>query len=104
MADLPAGYVPSDPDSIASLERREAWSTYDILTGDDDIVYVEWATNDNLDYGYPTESATDRYNVRSRDGQTALMRALENVCGGGSRHGIGQACIVRVDGVVVERG
>lgn len=99
MIRTPTGYSPAEDGEQEALARADAWSSYDI-DGDDDEVLVHWRTNDNLDYGYPTEYADDTYTVRSRDGQSAILRAL-GIAGGGSRMGIGQACFVRVNGTLV---
>lgn len=96
----PAGYKACDSAAEKSLQTRDAWSSYDI-NGDDDEVSVHWRTNDDFDHGVPTAYADDTYTVKARDGQTAIQRAL-GFAGGGSRHGIGQACFVRVNGVLVE--
>jgi hypothetical protein len=101
MPDLPLGYARASAELEPSLQTREAWSSYEI-DGDEQTVLVHWRTNDDFDHGVPTAYADDTYTVQARDGKTAIERALE-FAGGGSRHGVGQACFVRVNGVLVEK-
>lgn len=99
---IPAGYRACDAATEASLKRREAWSSYD-LAGDDDEVLIHWRTNDDLDHGVPTAYSHDTYTIKARDGESAIDRALRVATSGGSRHGIGQACFVRLNGTLIEQ-
>lgn len=105
-ATLPADYQPAEEHLNDSLTYRSeqpdgAWSSYDI-DGDDDSVTVQWQTNDDRDAGVPTEDAEDTYPVEAQGGLTAIERALQ-FAGGGSRHGVGHAVFVRVNGTLVVR-
>ncbi len=79
------------------LHEETTWQRYDLYTMPNGTIRGECATNDNLDHGYPSESA--RWEVRYRD--YAQMLKLT----GGSHVGcIGCQVRVFLDGKAVKKG
>lgn len=70
-----------------------AYTKFSITTHSEDWVTLSTETNDNFDYGYPTEFAQwiDEYR-----GENALEKCLKHT--GKSRQGIGHRVFVTLDG------
>jgi hypothetical protein len=74
-------------------DDNAAWHESKIVGGpDDEIVLVHESTNDDYDYGYASKFAHWTSEFRTKDGVSALERAIKHT--GVSRHGVG--CEVRV--------
>lgn len=73
-----------------------AYTRYEIQTLDPETVVLYTETNDNLDYGYPTEFAkwSDTYT-----GPDALAKAKRHT--GVSRQGVGHRVYVTLDGETI---
>lgn len=78
---------------VQDLVPEDAYTRYEITVYSPEWVVLLTETNDNLDYGYPTEPARwhDTYK-----GAGALEKCLRHT--GYSRQGIGHKVIVTVDG------
>ena len=71
-----------------------AWIRYDI-DGDETLTVVRASTNDDLDRGYPTESAAWDHEYRAHEDSTALGQALGQT--GRSRFAVGHVVLVVLD-------
>jgi hypothetical protein len=70
-----------------------AWERFSIQTLNEKTVRVYWETNDDRDWGMPTEYASDTHTFTGED---ALEKAKRHC--GVSRQGIGHQVTVTLDG------